>query len=403
MKMKYLLRLALLLSFILPLQSCEKSRQDDVERRSMLIYICGNNNLSYHASDCMSQLQKGYIPSDKSKDKEVLLVFYHVPDSAPTLCRIYKSAEGQICEELISIYAENLNSATTEALSNVLADAERAYPSQKHGLVLWSHSTGFLPVGYYNDPVESSQYWETFDTYDPYASLVKAEDNSRSFGYQDGIEMDIIQLAETLNCHYEFIIFDCCLMGGIEVAYQFKNRCDYIMFSPTEIMAKGFPYETMMEQVFHNANRVEAFTSICRNYYNYYQSQTGSDQSATVTLIDNSRLTPIADICKTIFAEHRSDILKLDRNKIQPFFRYSKHWFYDMGDFIQNIATEQEYNIFCSALDNAVIYKAATERFLTIDIKNYSGLSIYIPKPEYEYLNTYYKGLAWNHATSLVE
>ena len=49
-----------------------------------------------------------------------------------------------------------------------------------------------------------------------------------------------------------------------------------------------------------------------------------------------------------------------------------------------------------------VVYKDATEHFIDVDIKKYSGLSIYIPRPGYTVLNNYYKTLAWNKATGLV-
>ena len=67
------------------------------------------------------------------------------------------------------------------------------------------------------------------------------------------------------------------------------------------------------------------------------------------------------------------------------------------------MASDAEYRDFISALDQAVIYKDATDAFLSITIKNYSGLSIYIPRPEYTVLNNYYKTLQWNQATGLVQ
>jgi len=38
-----------------------------------------------------------------------------------------------------------------------------------------------------------------------------------------------------------------------------------------------------------------------------------------------------------------------------------------------------------------------------VEIKHYSGLSIYIPRSEYTVLNNYYRTLAWNKAAGLVQ
>ncbi len=36
-------------------------------------------------------------------------------------------------------------------------------------------------------------------------------------------------------------------------------------------------------------------------------------------------------------------------------------------------------------------------------IKSFSGLSMYMPYPDRNYLNNYYKELSWNKATGLVK
>lgn len=32
-------------------------------------------------------------------------------------------------------------------------------------------------------------------------------------------------------------------MGGIEVAYELRNKTDYMIASPAEVISNGFPYE----------------------------------------------------------------------------------------------------------------------------------------------------------------
>ena len=70
---------------------------------------------------------------------------------------------------------------------------------------------------------------------------------------------------------------------------------------------------------------------------------------------------------------------------------------------MRRVATESELSAFASALNQAVIFKDTTPYVLDIPMKHYSGLSSYIPRPEYTVLNNYYKTLAWNQAAGLVQ
>ncbi|MDD2595314.1 MAG: clostripain-related cysteine peptidase [Bacteroidales bacterium] len=382
--------------------SCNCIEREE-ERRSVLLYIAANNSLASYAENCIEDLAKGYLPAYNSKS-EVLMVLYHTVNSAPKLSRYYRSTKGECTEEIIHTYDISSNSADISFFTQVINDVETAYPSKQHGLILWSHSTGWLPEGYYSNPQEYND-WNLSPrstVIDPYADIVKSI-HGKSFGEDSGKEIEISMLSEALQQRYEFILFDCCLMGGIEVAYEFKDKCDYVLFSPTEILAQSFPYDTMMDIVFNAKDREAGLIRICKDYFDYYQSQTGTYQSATVSIVRTSELDYLSSICKSIFGNNRAKMEKVNPSDIQGYFRFNKHWFYDFDDYISRIASADEYASFTEALSRAVIYKAATERFLNITIKKYSGLSTYIPNPEYVYLNNFYKTLRWNIATEMVK
>ena len=69
--------------------------------------------------------------------------------------------------------------------------------------------------------------------------------------------------------------------------------------------------------------------------------------------------------------------------------------FFDFGDYIRKMTTEEEYNSFKKQLDRVVIYKAATEKLFGDEVPadKFSGLTSYIPFSEwsgYEYLLLYF-------------
>jgi len=373
---------------------------EEKERQVVLVYMAGNNSLSYEGECDYRDLLNAYLPASDDR-YHTLLVFCHFVDQTPILKRISCDRNGKAVEEIVHEFPFNTNSATAQTLSLVQEYAHNAYPAERNGLVLWSHGSGFLPQGYYTSQSDISDgmlAWEEAAD-DPYADLVKsfAEDHEKE------INIDELQSALSGLTHYDFIIFDCCLMANVEVAFELWDCADYLLFSPTEILSDGFPYDTMMQTLF-SMPAEEAMVKVAQDYMAHYRAKEDIYRSATISLVttQDQVLQKLAAACKPIFEKHRDQILTLDRSKVQPYFRYDHPWFYDIDDFVGQVADNDEYRTFAAALQNVVVFKDATEKFLTININHYSGLSIYIPRTYFTDLNTEYSKLRWNLATELV-
>lgn len=401
-----LIIIAAICGLLLP-SSCVK--EDRTKAQYVLIYLAGNNSLAYYADDNMEQLARGFLPPEGDINQAVF-VYLHRYDNAPELRRYSMTKDGEMRVSVIARYDEDTNSADPATLNRVANEVQMLWPAERRGLILWSHATGYLPEGYFNDPKELAGR-AIMDIEDPYRHLVKAAEDSltRTFGndYNGTKEMEISEVASALPFSYDYIIFDACLMGGIEVAYEMKDKCDYIVFSPTEILAQGFPYYMMMDALFNRTEIKDGLIATAEEYFRYYyeKSQIERNKGCTVSVVQTDQLEALAKVSARIFDRHREEIFALNGNYIQQYFRLNRHWFYDLRDIVSKVADEDEYSSFCTALDRAVIYRAATERFLSIiiDPLKYSGLSSYLPNPEYSYLNDYYKTLAWNKATGLVK
>jgi len=387
--MKRILILSLLAILSLSsLLSCKKETPDEKDKISILIYAAGNNTLSSYVDDLIYQLENGFLPEKYTNDNMVLL-YCHRSGEQPTLLKVTKNDDGTgIDATIIAVYDKETNSATAHQLNRVLRDAKAICPAKHRGLVLWSHGTGYLPEGYTRH----------------------LPDKRSAFGCDNNDldrEIEIQDIAASLPEKYEYIIFDACLMGSIEVAYELKDVCNYVLFSPTEIEGKGFPYYMMMYQIFNEPDQEYALTRIAEEYYNYYLKRYQSTHwnGGTITLVRTSKLEALADVCKPLFEKYRSEILSLDPNLLQNFWRKDVcdwHWFYDFGDIIERVATVDEYDGFKQALQETIVYKNATPRFRSILINKYSGYGMYLPDEDNTTLNAYYKNLKWNQATGLL-
>ena len=217
-------------------------------------------------------------------------------------------------------------------------------------------------------------------------------------------EMELTEFDNAIPMHLDYIFFDCCLMGGIEVAYELRDKCDRILFSPTEVIAEGFDYANMGQKLLGGST--PDLEGVCSDYYEYYNSHPygGQYRSATVTLVDCIRLEPLADICRSIFSRHRDALDAITPDDVQGYFTANYHWFYDLYDIAAHAgADDTELAELEAALDGCIEYKAATDNFLTFPINVYSGLSMYLPCNGSGYLDANYRELDWNKATGLVQ
>lgn len=386
MKRSFSYWIVVICALVIPLSSCEKSdvKEPDLDR-VILLYMAANNNLSSYAEYNLSALTQGYIPSDESR--QILLVYQHLEGKSPKLVRMFKETDGTIKEEVVAQYDDH-NSATGDVLRVVLGKIKAVFPSKEYGLILWSHATGWLPQGYYNS-VQHAAFFE-----DPFKEIVK------SFGEDRGIEMEIKELKDALPFRFSFIIFDCCLMGGVETLFELKDKADYIIASPTEILANGFPYRVVMEPLFKPRIQLDR---ACELFYQYYDSQFGVNKSATIALYKTDKVEQLSAVCKSIFDNHRGALESITTDGLQPYFRLNKRWYWDLSDFIHSIATPQEREQFDNALNQVVIGKWNTPNFLDIEINTFSGLSTYVQSPKNSYLDNFYKDFGWNVQTGMIK
>ena len=402
---------------------------DEAEtRHAMILISAGFNDLSTYLSSDIKDLGEGYLPEDFRYD-DLVFVFsrqpskhgnYSVP-TAPVLIRFYKNRAGETVRDTVLRLNTDAVASSKASVSKVLSYIKEHFPAAHYGIVLSSHGTGWLPKGYFANPSEydgggfswrkdlmrSSEapvpYVEP--VYDPSLPAVKTicQDRVVTGGTTYSYEMTLQDLAESIPMHLDYLLLDVCLMGGIETAFEFKDICDAIAFSQTEVLAQGFDYTTMTGHLLQTRPAVPE--NVCSDYFDYYNAQSGVYRSATISLINCKKLDPLATVCKELFEKYRTQIAAVDPKKVQGYFRYNKHWFYDLKDIltVAGISAE-DASALDRALDGCILYKNATPSFMQdFDIRAYCGFSMYLPADGSPYLNAAYKELAWNQATALVK
>ena len=375
------------LAMALTLFSCKKAETEEIvvvkRPKTVLLYMVANNNLSYDAENSISRLQNGYIPAEEGN----LLVYKHCAGMDPVLLHIKKGEEGTVVADTAYRFPPRV-SATKSALTQALNVTQALFPADSYGLILWSHGTGWIP------PLASSS--------SAAQEQMSGSCPERTFGLDGKVELEIRDLAQAIPYKLSFMLMDACFMGGIETAYEVKDSVDYYIGSPAEILTESFPYHKIMQHIFKST---PDYAAVCKEYYDYYNAKTGAERSATVALMDCSKLAEVAEVAKRVFDQYGESIASLDLSLLQPYFRGSNSkYFYDLKDLVDAIADASLSAEFAAALERAVPYKASTPYFIELPIRSFCGVSTYVPgNPADTKLADYYKQYKWNQATGMIK
>lgn len=345
--------------------------------RTVLVYMLANNSLSgYDTKNIDAMLESA---TAKNLQNGHLVVFHASTSGVPQLTEIKENSNGVITEHHIADYDVS-NAADPELMQNVIADVKARYASDSYGLILWSHGSAWIPSDF--------------------SSML------RSFG-QDGTNwLEIDELAKGLpDKGFDFILFDACYMASIECVYELRNKADYILASPTETMGDGWPYKLMIPYLFAPELNLQ---TVAECFYNYYNAQSGDYRTATVSLTRTSMLESLALITKEILSSQtESDIFNLNITQMQKleFLPGSPRMLYDFSDYIEALATPEQFSRFTAALKDVVTYEAHTETAYfaalrySYPINHCCGLSVYIPRETLPKINAWYQSrVSWYNA-----
>ena len=145
----------------------------------------------------------------------------------------------------------------------------------------------------------------------------------------------------------------------------------------------------------------DALIAVARDFYEYYDNQSGLHRSATVSVIKTAELENLATVFHSVLAQSPpvGDLggLGLD---VQCYGYSNQKIYFDLGDCIQKLSPEH-YNDIQAALDRCVIYKACTPSYYSAGtgtmqlIRAFGGLSVYVPQAAYPIAYEAYNKLKW--------
>jgi hypothetical protein len=389
MKIKNLI---LVLGVILTLFSCNKNDDPEIETpspRTVLMYLVADNSIGYDVVANITDVEKGFQANDLTDGTFVIYCDggrYLSTYSSPTMFK-YEIKSGKVSDRQVIKTYEEQNSCDPAVITNVLKDMKALCPAESYAFTFGSHATGWLP----------------------------ASQSTRSVGDDDGSKINLPEFADAIEdsgLHFDYILMDACLMSQVEVAYELRNVADYLILSPAEVMAYGFPYKDMIYDMMRTGNEESIAISMAQTYIDYYK--TYEYPWATIAVIKSSEMQDLADATSKLISDNRSSMAKFTTsklNKMQNSCNYARSSMtnssYDFQAFARELTDDNIPAYFLNALSDVVVYKDYVNGYrltgVNIDADCYSGIGCYIPYESYQNWNDYFKSLGWNKAVKMIE
>lgn len=384
--MNRLLTLLIAISLVVILPSCGGKKDEPkstVAKRTVLIYAVASNNLSSDLISDKSEMVEA-APGVAGLGDDIRVLLYSVASQSATeatLAELTKDPSGTWSFQDLKSYDRNTFSTDPVRMREVFTDLRKEAPAEKYGLVFWSHGTGWIPA-FSDHQVPGLQKSYGLDKYQ---------------GVTDYCDLDELSSAIP-DRMFDYIWFDLCYMMGVEVAYQLRNKCDYIAGYPTEDWSMGMNYDTTLPML---AAAEPDLAGAGKAFYDYYMDQS---MAVTVTVMKTAGLERLAEATADIYAygsrpEYTSGLMNYSRLRTCGL--------YDFGQFTKKYLEEAAgpeadalKSAFESALADITLFAGCSTKDFNLnqgafDPDQYSGLSCYFPGTASSSIEGYWQSLDW--------
>ncbi len=384
--MKSSARLTIFFLLLCILCSCEPwcKKPESKTDRTLVIFMDANNDLSWYAHNNIDSL---LLAASESNFGNGRLMLYYNKGRSRNLYEIkpFQDDAKKRRGDTILIESYQFDNALSEnAIYTVLNDALRTAPADEYGLILWSHSSGWLP--------------DSFDIKEYGFRSAKEPDMpiTKSFGMDGNHHIEYKHLAKVLErFDWNFILIDACFGACAESLYDMRHSADYLIVSPIEIMGEGFPYKKIVGPVFERKPIAEICQNLCKIYVDFYRYEYAFGEGlnrvyypyGAISLIDMSEMDSLAKATKEVMKLYKNCSVEL--TQVQALENRNRHLFYDLRHYLELLAADETAPAlvnFRRQFEQTVLFHDHTYALYstlngvsTVPLNHCYGMSTYIP------------------------
>ena len=322
---------------------------------TMFVYMVPDRALYNFAIDDIIEMQKGLFEGNIN-DLKIVVYISHISshrNGVVEYLEIIPSSQDHVVSRVLRTIP-NENSGSGDALLGFLNWAYPRFSSERNILSIWSHSSGWTP-----GPMRSGSdfNWICYD--EVYRSAI---------GITTG---ELRSVFERHNKKYDIIILDACMTGSMEFITELEGFADYVIASPDEFPAEGFPWIQILPKWDHTFTTRQITHLIMSKFAEAY-SLGGiydfiRDRRVSVSVYSMEKhnyLMGAIELFSEVFANPEySEYFSSIRGKIHSYGRF------DLGDidllhFVEQVIASNNFNynqkivlnVLHNAVNNFVIY-----------------------------------------------
>ena len=233
---------------------------------TIMIYMAGDNNLAVDMAYAMEQIKD---VADNGAESPNLFVYYdgNSPEIPTLYCDFSKPRKPRyvrsykVPDKLYPVpQKENENAADKRSILNFVdwclnkvevendaGEISFGRRAQKYALIFSGHSLGFQDIGLFKDET-SGKSMKMDDFYLVLKGLVstKKELNEIADAAQWEPEVRRIETTELIGQKLDILGFDSCVMGMLEVGYQFNDVAKTMIASEGSVPSAGWTYAKIL-------------------------------------------------------------------------------------------------------------------------------------------------------------
>ena len=357
---------------------------------TLFVYLGNLDNYSMEGN--INGMIKGL---SSSKIVGHIVIFYDKSGANTELIELKRGVTGEYERFVLKSYGENLNTSYLSTFELAVADLQKFTSSKSYSLILSSHGSAWVDNSIMSGSGTPRRAGlEVTHTYNPLTRAI-----ADAGGYGSGL--DLHDVADVLpDGMFDFLMFDACNMGAIEIVYALKDKVDFIIAAPSEVLIAGFPYASIIENIFDKSSVEKALTELCVKFFDTYK---GHRAGCNIALYDCSMVDAVAEAFSAVVAKGVSstaipsvDLLQWFDGPLYP------HLLYDMQEFAGAwIGSEDESVVALgNSLERMIAYAETTSHsqsgrpLFKSPVTAYCGVTIYVPQ-RLEYTNQHYMTTDW--------
>lgn len=390
----------------LSLTGCDLFWGDPDRAWTIMVWLDGDNNLDAAALEDLNEMERGLYRALQYDDELLMKLSVVVQyDSLTTgnqaryLVKPDATENSTIVSEKLGAISEpNMGDATE--LKSFIDFCKEEYPAENYALILWNHGGGVRSIK---------------EAVSPFTRGICSDDTDDGDQLYVGEIKDILTSAQSVD----FLGMDACLMGMVEIAYEFRpDSGDFgaqaMSFSPATEQGDGWDYSRMFNR-FSGSDWYDSELDLCYDIEDltpqqfaaltakeYGDSLGGASQYdyETQTAVDLTKIAALksaVDAFAVQIADKESSLaayqnyggaaggfVYFDNYDINEWLEYAGFDLYSIAKAVfLNTATydsaeRSAANALMTAVDDAVLYSWAGNGYSGFE-QGKHGLSIFFP------------------------